>query len=81
MNKTKKNQPITSFSEAIIILMIMLIILGGAIIGFKLPPQVPILVCICLLCFWANFCNFNWTFINQGIQKGVSVAYFGWLRR
>lgn len=74
MNKTKKNQPITSFSEAIIILMIMLIILGGAIIGFKLPPQVPILVCICLLCFWANFCNFNWAFINQGIQKGVSVA-------
>ena len=62
------------FSEALIILLLMLIILGTAVIKFGLSPQIPVLFVIALLILWAKLRGASWDNIHQGIQEGISTA-------
>lgn len=63
-----------SFSESIIILALLLIILGIAVIKFSLSPEVPVLFTVLLLTFWAKARNFSWQEIQDGIKEGIGVA-------
>ena len=63
-----------SFSESIIILVILLLILGTAVIKFGLSPEVPVLFTVLLLTFWAKIRGFSWQDIQNGIKEGISVA-------
>lgn len=62
------------FSEAIILLLIMLVILGTAVIKFGLSPQIPVLFVIALLIFWAKVHGASWDEIHKGIQEGIGTA-------
>ncbi|CCI84419.1 Na+ H+ antiporter [Lactobacillus pasteurii DSM 23907 = CRBIP 24.76] len=63
-----------SFSEAIIILVIFLGILGTSVIKFGLSPEVPVLFTVLLLSFWAKLRGFSWTDVQDGIKEGIGVA-------
>ena len=63
-----------SFSEAIIILIILLAILGFSVIKFGLSPEVPVLFTVLLLTFWAKFRGYSWEDIQNGIKEGIGVA-------
>lgn len=63
-----------SFSEAIIILIILLAILGFSVIKFGLSPEVPVLFTVCLLTFWAKLRGASWEDIQNGIKEGIGVA-------
>lgn len=68
----KDQQPKIGFTEGAIVLLIMLIILGTSVIGFKISPEVPVLFVIMLLIFWAKLRGFEWDSVNQGITNGIS---------
>lgn len=63
-----------SFTESLIILAVLLIILGLAVIKFGLSPEVPVLFTVLLLTFWAKFRGFSWQDIQNGIKEGIGVA-------
>lgn len=63
-----------SFTESLIILAVLLIILGLAVIKFGLSPEVPVLFTVLLLTFWAKFLGFSWQEIQDGIKEGIGVA-------
>lgn len=63
-----------SFTESLIILAVLLIILGLAVIKFGLSPEVPVLFTVLLLTFWAKFRGFSWQEIQEGIKEGIGVA-------
>ena len=42
-----------SFKEAVIVLLAMLIIMGLGVIKFGLSPQVPVLLVLVVVTFWA----------------------------
>ena len=63
-----------SFTESLIILAVLLIILGLAVIKFGLSPEVPVLFTVLLLTFWAKFRGFSWQEIQDGIKEGIGVA-------
>ena len=67
----KKRVP---FSESIIILIVLLVILGLSVIKFGLSPEVPVLFTVLLLTFWAKLRGFSWQDIQNGIKEGISVA-------
>ena len=67
----KKKVP---FSESIIILIVLLVILGLSVIKFGLSPEVPVLFTVLLLTFWAKLRGFSWQDIQNGIKEGSSVA-------
>lgn len=63
-----------SFSESLIILALLLIILGISVIKFGLSPEVPVLFTVLLLTFWAKIRGFSWQDVQDGIKEGISVA-------
>lgn len=63
-----------SFTESLVILALLLVILGFAVIKFGLSPEVPVLFTVLLLTFWAKFHGFSWQEIQDGIKEGISVA-------
>lgn len=63
-----------SFSESLIILALLLIILGIAVIKFGLSPEVPVLFTVLLLTFWAKLRGFSWQDVQDGIKEGIGVA-------
>lgn len=63
-----------SFTESIIILILLLIILGLAVIRFGLSPEVPVLFTVLLLTFWAKLRGWSWNDVQDGIKEGISVA-------
>lgn len=63
-----------SFTEAVTILVVMLVILGTAVIHFGLSPQIPVLFTIALLIFWARVRGASWEDVHQGITEGISTA-------
>lgn len=63
-----------SFTEAVTILVVMLVILGTAVIHFGLSPQIPVLFTIALLIFWARIRGASWEDVHQGITEGISTA-------
>lgn len=72
--KEKQQQSKVSMIEGIWILIIMMIILGTAVIKFQVSPEVPILLVIMLIMFWARFRGFSWDDINSSLIKGVSTG-------
>lgn len=63
-----------SFTESLVILALLLVILGFAVIKFGLSPEVPVLFTVLLLTFWAKFRGFSWQEIQDGIKEGIGVA-------
>lgn len=62
------------FSEAVSILLIMLVILGTAVIKFGLSPQIPVLFVIALIMLWAKLRGASWDDLHKGIQDGIGTA-------
>lgn len=67
---TRKNLKLGLF-EAIIILSLVLAIMGFGMIGLQLSPQVPILLAMTVVIFWAKLKGASWNEINDGIQDGI----------
>lgn len=65
-----KNSKI-SLREAAIVLLVALAIMGTGVIGLHLSPQVPVLLAITVVIFWAKLTGFNWNEINAGIKDGI----------
>lgn len=63
-----------SFTESLIILAVLLVVLGTAVINFALAPEVPVLFTVLLLTFWAKIKGFSWEEIQAGFKEGISVA-------
>lgn len=63
-----------SFTESLIILAVLLVVLGTAVIKFALAPEVPVLFTVLLLTFWAKIKGFSWEEIQAGFKEGISVA-------
>lgn len=63
-----------SFTESIVILAILLVILGISVIKFRLSPEVPVLFTVILLTLWAEIRGFSWQDIQNGIKEGIGVA-------
>lgn len=60
-----------TLKESIFLLVVLLAIIGTSIIGFSLPPQVPILVAIGIVILFAKMKGFSWDTIHNGIQNGI----------
>lgn len=60
-----------TLKESIFLLVVLLAIIGTCIIGLSLPPQVPILVAIAIVIFFAKVKGFSWDSIHKGIQNGI----------
>ena len=63
-----------TFSEALLILLVMIIILGSAVIKFGLSPETPVLFVIALLILWAKCHSYSWDEIHAGIIIGSTSA-------
>lgn len=68
---TRKNFKL-GLVEAALILIVVLAIMGYGMIGLKLSPQVPILLAMTIVIFWAKIKGVSWDDINDGIQDGIS---------
>ena len=68
---TRKNFKL-GLVEAALILVVVLAIMGYGMIGLKLSPQVPILLAMTIVIFWAKIKGVSWDDINDGIQDGIS---------
>ncbi len=62
------------FGEAIAVLLMMLVVMGVGVIGFRISPQIPVLVVIALVILWARIRHFSWDDIHKGITEGVSTG-------
>lgn len=62
------------FSEAIIVLLIMLAIMGIGVIGFGVGPQIPVLLVIAIVILWAKIRGMSWDDIHKGITEGVATG-------
>ncbi|PQQ47739.1 Na+/H+ antiporter NhaC [Bacillus thuringiensis] len=60
-----------TIKESTFLLVVLLAIIGTCIIGFSLPPQVPILIAIGIVILFARVKGFSWDKIHQGIQNGI----------
>ena len=63
-----------SFKEASIVLLGMLIVMGLGVIRFGLSPQVPVLLVLVLVTFWAKFRHFAWADVDGGIKEGIQTG-------
>ncbi|MDA5390191.1 Na+/H+ antiporter NhaC [Loigolactobacillus backii] len=70
----KKMRTKVGFSEALVVLIIMLTIMGVGVIGFGLSPQTPVMLVIALIMLWARLRHFEFTVINKGIQEGIETG-------
>ncbi|WP_416353206.1 Na+/H+ antiporter NhaC [Agrilactobacillus fermenti] len=60
-----------SIREAMIMLGLILGIMGVGVIGFGLSPQVPVLLAMTVIIFWARFKGYDWSEINASIKDGI----------
>ncbi|UQS84539.1 Na+/H+ antiporter NhaC [Apilactobacillus apisilvae] len=67
----ENKKPKVSLLEGIIVLLIMICMMSFGVIGLGISPEVPILVGILLLVFWAKFRGFQWDDIDEGFIVGV----------
>ncbi|GBG94054.1 Na+/H+ antiporter [Ligilactobacillus salitolerans] len=58
--------------EAVGMLILVLLIMGFGVIGLRLSPQVPVLLAMTVVIFWAKFKGFSWDDINNGIKDGIN---------
>lgn len=69
-----KKRSNVKFGEAITVLLMMLVVMGVGVIGFRISPQIPVLVVIALVILWARCRHFSWDDIHKGITEGVSTG-------
>lgn len=69
MNKTKAPQ--ISTLEAVIVLLVVLGIMSAGVIGWRLSPQVPVLLAMGVVTAWAMLRGFPWSAVNAGIKEGI----------
>ena len=67
MSKLKR----VSLKEGLLLLLAILVIMGVCVIGFKIPPEVPILISIMIIIAWAKARGTKWKQIDQGFVSGV----------
>lgn len=67
----ENEKPKVSVLEGIIVLLIMIVMMSFGVIGLGISPELPILVSILLLVFWAKFRGFAWDDIDEGFVVGV----------
>ncbi|MDM5186065.1 Na+/H+ antiporter NhaC [Bacillus sp. DX4.1] len=60
-----------TIKESTFLLVVLLAIIGTCIIGFSLPPQVPILIAIGIVVLFARMKGVSWDAIHKGIQNGI----------
>ncbi|AJA80270.1 Na+/H+ antiporter NhaC [Levilactobacillus brevis] len=72
-NSTKTGKPI-SFTEALMILLAMLVVMGLGVIKFGLSPTTPVLLVISLVILWAKVRGANWDTIHDGIIDGIKTG-------
>lgn len=63
-----------SFKEAVIVLLGMLVIMGLGVIKFGLSPQVPVLLVLVVVTFWARARHFAWSDVDKGIKEGIQTG-------
>lgn len=61
-----------SITEAFCIVLFLICCLGVCIIGWQMPPHVPILLVFSLLCFYGKFKGLSWDDVFDGIVKGIT---------
>lgn len=61
-----------SLIEAFCIILFLICCLGVCIIGWQMPPHVPILLVFSLLCFFGHLKGLSWDDVFDGIVKGIS---------
>ncbi|MBW1604877.1 Na+/H+ antiporter NhaC [Lactobacillus sp. Sy-1] len=67
----EKKRPKISLKEGIAVLIVLLAIMAAGIIGLKISPEVPILMGIMLLIFWAKLRGFSWDDIHESFMIGI----------
>ena len=60
-----------SLTEASIILVIVLAIMGLGVIGIGLSPQVPVMLAMSFVILWSKLRGFDWRNVNDGIKDGI----------
>ncbi|MFC6182417.1 Na+/H+ antiporter NhaC [Lactiplantibacillus daowaiensis] len=73
MKKQKTWQPV-SLTEALIVLLCMLAIMGLGVIKFGLSPQTPVMLVIALVILWARVRGADWDHIHGGIIDGIKTG-------
>lgn len=68
---TQENKHSMKLSEALVILIAMLSILGVLIIKFQITPHIPILMVFTLLMFYGKLRGYSWDEIHNGIVEGI----------
>ncbi|WP_412989288.1 Na+/H+ antiporter NhaC [Pediococcus siamensis] len=63
-----------SFKEAVVVLVGMLVVMGLGVIKFGLSPQVPVLLVLVMVTFWARFRHFSWQDVDNGIKEGIQTG-------
>ncbi|WP_416353987.1 Na+/H+ antiporter NhaC [Agrilactobacillus fermenti] len=69
-NKTRQ----VHFSEALIILIVMIGILGTAVIKFGVSPQTPVMLVIALLILWTKIRRYSWDQVHNGVINGIKTG-------
>ncbi|MEV2286626.1 Na+/H+ antiporter NhaC [Paenibacillus larvae] len=60
-----------TLKESIFLLVVLLAIIGVCIIGFGVPPQIPILISLGIVILFAAIKGISWDIIHKGIQNGI----------
>ncbi|XIF19821.1 MAG: Hypothetical protein AJITA_00512 [Acetilactobacillus jinshanensis] len=71
MNKAENTQPQIHFGEGLLILLMVLVIIGVSVIGFKISPEVPIMASIMMMILWTKLRGFSWDQIDKGFIVGI----------
>lgn len=67
----ENSKPQIHFGEGLLILLMVLVIIGVSVIGFKLPPEVPIMAGIMMIILWTKLRGFSWDDIDEGFIIGI----------
>lgn len=67
--KTSRPEPTLSFSESLIVLIVILCILGYLIIVKKQQPQAPLFIAFTLLAVYGRIRGFSWHTVMNGMRE------------
>lgn len=71
MVKKKRKKPYVSFTESLIVIICILLVLGYLIIIKSQSPQVPLFLSVMLLMFYGFVRGFSWDTVMGGIEDGI----------
>lgn len=76
--KTSRPEPTLSFSESLIVLIVILCILGYLIIVKKQQPQAPLFIAFTLLAVYGRIRGFSWHTVMNGMREGCVPGLTPW---